>query len=257
MIKGRLSMALENFANDNANPLRIAIIGASGGIGGALAGQLAQGGQAGAVYALSRNPDRSAVAEHPVKWLSLDLTDETSIVNAAAQIASEGELDIVLIASGILHDDGLQPEKDWRMLDGKGMAKVFAINAIGPALVMKHFAPLLAKNRRTVMAALSARVGSIADNRLGGWYSYRSSKAALNQLLRTFSIELARKNRHAIVLGLHPGTVATSLSQPFQANANERFTPDQSARYLLSVIDKADASMSGKVYDWKGDQVPE
>ena len=137
------------------------------------------------------------------------------------------------------------------------MAHVFAINTIGPALVAKHALPVLDKDHRSIFAALSARVGSISDNRLGGWHSYRASKAALNQIIRTCSIELARKNRTALCVGLHPGTVDTGLSEPFQSNVpdGKLFTPTRSATSLLSVLNGLDETDTGQCFDWAGERI--
>lgn len=250
-------MFFERLASQKMKPVRVAIIGASGGIGSALVKQFSSSNQVEAVYALSRTQPQSLLVGAKTIWLPIDLLAEETIEKAAQEIEKSGALDVVIIASGLLHKGNIKPEKDWRMLESQSMSALFAINTIGPALVMKHFAPLLSKDRRSIIAALSARVGSISDNQFGGWYSYRASKAALNQIIRTFSIELSRKNKNAILLGLHPGTVSTNLSEPYQANAYERFTPEQSAGYLLSVIDQADPSMTGKIYDWKGDIIPE
>lgn len=229
----------------------IAVIGASGGIGSAFVSLLAEEHE---VTALSRlRPDslpRSA------RWHNVDLLDEASIQTAAKLVSEYGEVDAVIIASGILHDGNLQPEKDWRQIDANHMQRVFAINTIGPALVIRHFAPLLPRGGKSMIAALSARVGSIADNHIGGWYAYRASKAALNQIIRTASIELARKRKEALIIGLHPGTVATELSEPFQNNRYERFSPEQSARYLLDVMDARSTADSGRVFDWQGKEVP-
>lgn len=214
----------------------VVVIGASGGIGAALVA--ATGGMG-----LTRD--------------DLDLTDEASIEAAAARIkADHDEVDLVIVATGLLHSDGIEPEKTWRRLDPEAMAQVFAVNTIGPALVAKHFLPLLAKGRKSVFAALSARVGSIGDNRLGGWVSYRASKAALNQIIRTFSIELRRKNADAIMIGLHPGTVDTGLSEPFQGSApKEIFSPEKAADHLLKVIDQVGAGDSGDIFDWAGERI--
>jgi len=248
---------LKRLANQKKKPLRVAIIGASGGIGSALVGQLSNSNHVETIYALSRTRLQTLQVDKKAQWLPIDLLDEETIEKAANEIEKNGTVDVVIIASGLLHTENIKPEKDWRMLESQSMSALFAINTIGPALVMKHFAPVLPKGGRSIIAALSARVGSISDNRLGGWYSYRASKAALNQIIRTFSVELSRKNKDAVLLGLHPGTVSTNLSEPYQANNYERFTLQQSAEYLLSVIDQADPSMTGKVYDWKGDIIPE
>lgn len=214
----------------------VVVIGATGGIGSALAKV------AGAI-ALGR--------------AGLDLTDEASIMAAAARIkADHGAVDVVIVATGLLHGGDLAPEKTWSRLDPAAMAQVFAINTIGPALVAKHFLPLLSKDRKSVFAALSARVGSIGDNRLGGWVSYRASKAALNQVIRTFAIELKRKNPEAICIGLHPGTVDTGLSGPFQASApKEVFSPEVASEHLLNVIDGLAAADTGHVFDWAGERI--
>jgi NAD(P)-dependent dehydrogenase (short-subunit alcohol dehydrogenase family) len=189
----------------------------------------------------------------------MDVTDERSIELAAARCVSSGPLRLVIVATGVLHDgDTLQPEKSWLMLNADRLSKVFAINTIGPALVAKHFLPLLDRHHRCIFAALSARVGSISDNRLGGWYGYRASKAGLNMIIKTLSIELQRRNKFAICLGLHPGTVDSGLSAPFQANVAQPklFSATRAASELLSVIDQANAEQSGRVLAWDGQEVP-
>ena len=143
------------------------------------------------------------------------------------------------------------------MIDPAAMRRQFEVNTIGPTIVAKHVIPHLVRDRRAVLALLSARVGSISDNRIGGWHSYRASKAALNQIIRCLSIELAAKRRHAICVGLHPGTVDTALSRPFQASvaAGRLFTAEQSAAYLLRVIDGLTTAQSGRVFDWAGKEI--
>jgi NAD(P)-dependent dehydrogenase (short-subunit alcohol dehydrogenase family) len=207
--------------------------------------------------ALSRRPAGSR-PPHVVPG-TLELTDEPSIAEAAATARELGSVRLVLVATGLLHDPTLQPEKSWGALDGATLARAFATNAIGPALVAKHFLPLLPREGRSVFAALSARVGSIGDNRLGGWYAYRSSKAALNMLLKTFAIELARRAPAALCVGLHPGTVATRLSEPFRRNVapDKLFTPAYSAGRLLTVLDALRPEDSGGVFAWDGSRVPE
>lgn len=151
----------------------------------------------------------------------------------------------------------MSPEKSYRQIDGAALDRLFRVNATGPALVMRHFLPLLARDRRGVMAALSARVGSIGDNRLGGWVGYRSAKAALNQIIRTLAIELARTHPHTILAGLHPGTVDTELSAPFQRNvaADKLFTPEQAAGHLLDLIERLTPTDSGVCFDWAGERI--
>jgi NAD(P)-dependent dehydrogenase (short-subunit alcohol dehydrogenase family) len=224
------------------------VIGASGGIGAALADAIEEEAAFDRVWRFGRSMNGGA---------HLNLTDEASIAAAAALVAAGPAPALVLVATGLLHGDGVAPEKSMRELDGAAMAELFAINATGPALVAKHFLPLLPKAGRCVFAVLSARVGSIADNKLGGWYGYRASKAALNQLVRTLSIEEKRRNDRSIVVALHPGTVDTALSRPFQAGvrADQLFAPDRAAVQLLDVIDGLKAPDSGKHFGWDGAEI--
>lgn len=233
------------------------VIGASGGIGSALLGQLAKDGRYPRVLALSRLPV-APPASH-VETGPIDLTDERSIAEAADRARALGPVRLVLVATGLLHDESLRPEKHWGALEGEALARSFAVNAIGPALVAKHFLPLLPRKGRSVFAALSARVGSIGDNRLGGWHAYRASKAALNMLLKTLAIELARRAPEACCVGLHPGTVATRLSEPFrgQVAPDKLFTPERSAGCLLQVVHSLRPGDSGGVFAWDGSRVPE
>jgi NAD(P)-dependent dehydrogenase (short-subunit alcohol dehydrogenase family) len=221
------------------------IIGAHGGIGRALLEAL--DGQA--AFAAVRGLSRTSIPP-------LDLMDETSIAGAARQLVETGKpLRLVIDATGFLHGAGGTPEKSWRDLDPTAMAHAFAINAIGPALVMKHFLPVLPRHGKAVFASLSARVGSIGDNRLGGWYSYRASKAALNQLVRTAAIELKRRAPDAVCTVLHPGTVDTGLSAPFARTGLDVQSPAEAASRLLAVVDRLDAAGSGGFYDHLGERV--
>ncbi|WP_342782497.1 SDR family NAD(P)-dependent oxidoreductase [Sphingomonas xanthus] len=221
------------------------IIGSTGGIGSALSSALAERG------ASVRQLSRSATP-------SVDLTDPGSIARAATELSPDGPFDLIFLATGLLHDKALEPEKSMRAIRAETLDRYFQVNAIGPALVMRHFLPLLRPDRRAVMAALSARVGSIADNRLGGWVGYRASKAALNQIIRTLAIELGRTRPEAILVGLHPGTVDTGLSKPFQRNLRDGqlISPQQSARALLSVLDGLRPGDSGRCFDWRGKEIP-
>lgn len=221
------------------------VFGASGGIGRALVEAIRAAERFEHVVALSRNTPPS-----------IDLLDEVSLARASAYAAAKGEIRLVIDATGFLQDDRQKPEKSWRQLDAVKLARSFALNAIGPALIMKHVLPLLPRSGKTVFATLSARVGSIGDNRLGGWYSYRASKAALNQLVRTAAVELARRSPDALCIALHPGTVATSLSSPFAATGLEIHSPPAAARHLLAVIDQLAAEASGGFFDWRGQPVP-
>jgi NAD(P)-dependent dehydrogenase (short-subunit alcohol dehydrogenase family) len=221
------------------------VFGASGGIGAALLAELTDAGNFGAVMGLSRRID------------GIDLTDEASIVTAANRISQTGlPLRLVIVATGLLHEGALQPEKTWRQLDPQVLATSFAINAIGPALLAKHLLPLLPRQGKSVFAALSAKVGSIGDNRLGGWYGYRAAKAALNQLMHTAAIELARTRPEAICVTLHPGTVATPLSAPFGNPNHPPLAPQAAARRLLTVLDQATSADTGLLLDHSGVPLP-
>ena len=223
---------------------KVIVIGATGGIGSAVARALVARGAAVTGLARASSPP-------------LDLEDEGSIEAAARALAGEAPFDGMVIATGLLHAEGVTPEKALRQIDGPALDRLFRVNVTGPALVMKHFIPLMARDRRIVIAALSARVGSIGDNRLGGWVGYRSAKAALNQLIRTLSIELARTHPEAVIAGLHPGTVDTALSKPFQRHvaAATLLSPDESAAHLLDVIGRLTPSDSGGCFDWRGERI--
>ena len=232
---------------------RAAIFGASGGIGRALATVLAVRGTE--VWAGSRSGEVPEGCAHGFRF---DLTDEDSIAEAASSMVSTPP-DLVLVASGILTlADGTGPERTLKQIDASAMSEVFALNTIGPALIAKHMLPLFPRRTRAVFAALSARVGSISDNGLGGWHSYRASKAALNMLMRNFAIELGRTHKEAVVLGLHPGTVDTMLSQSFQSNLRDGqlTSPADAAENLLAVLADVSPEDSGEVLDWKGEPVP-
>ena len=223
------------------------IIGTSGGIGAALARSVRASRAFETCWSLSRSAPAKDLA---TDRLALDLTDEASIAEAAAQCR---DVSLVIVATGDLK----APEKTYRSLDPAALARAFQINTIGPALVAKHFAPLMPRNGRSVFAVLSARVGSIGDNRLGGWYGYRASKAALNQVIRTLAVEQTRSRPDSICVALHPGTVDTALSQPFQSGtpAEKLFTPERSARALLGVIDGLTPADTGGFFAWDGQAI--
>jgi NAD(P)-dependent dehydrogenase (short-subunit alcohol dehydrogenase family) len=187
---------------------------------------------------------------------AFDLEIEETIRAAAHQARRAGEVRLVIDATGVLHGEGLEPEKSWDHLDPQKMAKAFAVNAIGPALVMKHFLPLFPPSGKAVFATLSAKVGSIGDNRLGGWHSYRASKAGLNQLVRTVEVELKRRRPEAICVALHPGTVNTALSAPFAKTGLTVREPDQAAQSLLGLIDRLTLAESGGFFDYAGERLP-
>jgi NAD(P)-dependent dehydrogenase (short-subunit alcohol dehydrogenase family) len=243
--------------------LRCCVFGASGGVGAALVEQLAADDAVATVHAGSRratvDPTTGTGANAArVAAFGFDLQDESTIAASAARIAADGPLDIVIVATGLLHrPPTITPDKTYRAINAPSMAESFAVNAIGPALIAKHLLPLLRKDARSVFAALSARVGSIGDNRLGGWHAYRASKAALNMLVRNFAIEMAVTNRQAVVVALHPGTVDTALSKPFQRGvaADKLFTPTQSAKHLLRVIEGLTPADSGRCIAWDGQRI--
>ena len=224
------------------------VIGASGGIGGAFEAALIEEGAFDAVYGFARS---RGGAQH------LDLTDEASIAAAAAIVGKGAPPTLVIVATGLLHAGGHGPEKALRELDPAWLAQVYAVNAIGPALVAKHFLPIMPKAARTVFAALSARVGSISDNQLGGWHGYRASKAALNMLVRNLAIEERRRNARAIVVALHPGTVDTALSRPFQGQVQpgRLFDAERAALQLLDVIEDLKGPDSGRLFDFEGKEI--
>lgn len=218
---------------------RALIVGASGGIGAALAATLAARGVA--VTALSRRDG------------GIDLLDEASIATALG--ALQGPYGRIIVATGALELGPHRPEKSLRALDPAALAAHFALNATGPALVLKHALRLMPRDRPARFAALSARVGSIGDNRLGGWYSYRAAKAALNQLVHTAAIEVARSHPQAVVCTLHPGTVDTGLTRAYAAG-HPTVTPSVAAENLLAVLDALTPAQSGGFYDWQGQSVP-
>lgn len=227
-----------------------AIFGASGGIGQALTDLLVERGIH--VWAGSRSGNGQQSAH--LTPFAFDLTDEQSVQDAA-EAMGENPPQLVIIATGVLTlAGGIGPERSYRKLDPAVMAEVFHLNTIGPAIIAKHMVPLLPRKERSVLAALSARVGSITDNGLGGWHSYRASKAALNMLLKNLAIELARTHKQAIIAGLHPGTVDSDLSKPFQSNlADGQLTePKESATNLLTVLNGLSADDSGSVFAYDG-----
>lgn len=222
------------------------VIGASGGIGSAVGQGLEASGAFASVIATTRNGPHA-----------LDLTRESDIADLASSVKESGhDLRLIFDATGYLHGAHGGPEKSWSAIDSQAMAYQFAINTIGPALLIKHLVPLFPRTGKAVFATISAKVGSISDNRLGGWYGYRASKAALNQIVKTASIELARSRPDAICLALHPGTVATALSEPFAKRGLRLQSAKESAAALLGVIDDATADQSGQLIAYDGTTLP-
>lgn len=231
------------------------MIWGAGGLGMALAKELAARKSFERVVLVSR---AKGIDVAGVQRLQADMLDEASIEALFKKVATIGVMSLVLVATGTLHEGERQPEKSLRQINRQDMADVLAVNAIGPALIAKYAMQHMPRGGPAVFAAISARVGSISDNRLGGWYSYRASKAALNMLLKTMSIEWRRRNASAICVGLHPGTVDTKLSKPFQRGVTPEklFTLAHSAAALLDVVDHLGPDDSGKVFAYDGTELP-
>lgn len=233
----------------------IAIIGSNGAIGQAIADQFILDQSVEHIYAFSRQ-GRTFRSEKVISS-TIHLEDEDSIQDAAKAVTKDKPLDALIITTGFLHDEDTSPEKSIRDLSHQNFTKNFMINTIGPALIAKHFLPLMSKEHSNVFSCISARVGSISDNRLGGWYAYRASKAALNMTLKNLSIEASRRFKQTIIVGLHPGTVDSSLSKPFQASVSgeKLFTPEYSAQCLINIINNLKQEDSGKIIAWDGSTI--
>ena len=230
---------------------KIAIFGVNGAIGNAFVSKFLQNSNIEKIYTFSRSPlqtDNNSKVQH----LKLNITNEKEIIEASNSI--QDTLDLIIIATGILHNDKIQPEKTYANINIQQLETNFLINTISPALIIKHFIKFLPKDKKSIIGVLTARVGSISDNKLGGWYSYRASKAALNMLIKTFSIELSRKLKQNIIVGLHPGTVDSDLSKPFQGFVPKEklFSPSHSVNCLMNVLENLDLKDTGKIFDWQG-----
>jgi NAD(P)-dependent dehydrogenase (short-subunit alcohol dehydrogenase family) len=223
----------------------IGVVFGGGGIGRALMGRLLCSSGFVQVVGFSRSSQPA-----------IELLDEASLAYAAKYASDKGEIRLVIDATGFLHDRIQRPEKTWREIEPGKLARAFALNSIGPALIMKHVLPLLPRSGKAVFATLSAKVGSVGDNQLGGWYSYRASKAALNQLVHTAAIELRRQSPDAICVALHPGTVDTPLSLPFSKEGLDIQSPETAAERLLTVIDGLGPDHSGGFFDHRGQNIP-
>jgi NAD(P)-dependent dehydrogenase (short-subunit alcohol dehydrogenase family) len=249
-------------------PARVVIQGASGGLGFALAESLLCRSGVERVVLTAREPFASQelldlVSRYPrqARLVALDVTQEDSLAAASKLVEADlgQSVDLAICCAGLLHHpDGLAPEKRIETLSSENLEQVFRVNAFGPLLFAKHFWHLLAHGERAVWANVSARIGSIADNRAGGWYAYRASKAAQNMLTRTFAIEMARRAPQLICLALHPGTVATELSRPFRSRLSPEkvFSPEVAAEQLLRVIDRAEPDPRAQFKAWDGSEIP-
>ncbi len=217
------------------------VFGSTGGIGSAFVELLESDPRCKKVISLSRSSNPQ-----------IELTDESRIAEAAASI--DHDLHLLIDATGFLSDTQRSPEKSMRHLQADNLLELYHLNAVGPAMLMKHFSHLMPRKGKSVFATLSARVGSTGDNQLGGWYSYRASKAALNALLKCVAIETARTRPDAVMVSIHPGTVATPLSDPFSAN-RDRMTPRESAGQMLEVLDRLGSEQTGSFWDYKGNPI--
>lgn len=228
--------------NSLGDDYRVLVIGASGALGSAFCELLNQDPRCSGVRELGRKSSPR-----------LDLEEPESIAKAAAELAKEAPYQLILHAAGLLHRGEIKPEKSYGAIEDDAFKAVFQVNTFGPALVLRHFLPLL--DPHGAMALLSAKVGSISDNRLGGWYAYRASKAALNMLIKTAAIELARTRPQSRLLSLHPGTVISDLSQPFRGAAAAR-PASLAAQELLSLIDRLEPADSGNFFAYDGERLP-
>lgn len=228
------------------------VIGGTGGLGAALVAALQQDARYTQVLSLSRS-------HAPLGTPALDYADEATLLASAQWVAAqclEAPLRTVVVATGYLHTDGAGPERSLAQLDAPYLQRVMLVNAIGPALVAKHFAPLLPRDRVTCLAMVSAKVGSIGDNALGGWYGYRASKAALNQIVKTVAIDMTRRSKLSICVALHPGTVATALSDPFSKAGLSVRLPAVAAAELLQVVHALQPAQTGGFFGYRGNTLP-
>jgi NAD(P)-dependent dehydrogenase (short-subunit alcohol dehydrogenase family) len=230
----------------SASPENIVVVGASGAIGKAFVQRLSDQYPNAAIHSFSRSEGHSIAYDN-----------EEALAETAARVSKDRPVDWVIVASGILHDGNTRPEKSLKDLSASNFHHLFEVNTVRPALIAKYFLPVLNRERTSIFAALSARVGSISDNRLGGWYAYRASKAALNMIIKNAAIEMGRSNKMAIVVGLHPGTVDSALSKPFQANVpdDRLFSPGYSVKKMLDVMTQLTPEDSGKCFAWDGKEI--
>lgn len=234
---------------------KIIIIGSSGAIGKAFVKFYEEQNSSNIIYSFSRSNKQIDNGNTINSYI--DLENDDSITEASEFCKKEDYFDKIIITTGILHEGDLSPEKTFRNINSMSMSKVFSVNTIGPSMIAKNFIPLLNKEKKSFMGFLSARVGSISDNRIGGWYSYRASKSALNMIIKSLSIEVARNNPNAIIAGLHPGTVDSNLSNPFQKNVKEGklFSPDYSISKMADVINGLTHQNSGDCFAWDGQKI--
>ncbi|MCI5061933.1 SDR family oxidoreductase [Algiphilus sp.] len=248
------------------NPYNVLIVGANRGIGLGMVRHFCADMRVGQIFAACREPSTAtelhALAEHDcrLRAMRMDVEDDQTVADATAEILRfGGVLHAVIVTAGVLHDDGMRPERRLADIDVAAAERSFRVNALGPLLVLKHVEPLLRQSGGPAyFASISARVGSIGDNRIGGWYSYRAAKAAQNQFVHTASIELARRHSELTCVTLHPGTVDTALSEPFQGRVKPEklFSVERASRQLLTVLDGLGAKDSGGFFAWDGQPIP-
>jgi NAD(P)-dependent dehydrogenase (short-subunit alcohol dehydrogenase family) len=248
---------------ENGNAL---VVGASRGIGLGWVKQLLGDDRFGKIYGIYRNPDTASEflaleKDHPqkLKGIIADVTDEGQIAQGVSQISSDTcKLHFVIYCVGLLHEGELQPEKRLQQLNSENLLRYFQVNSIGAVLLAKHLVPLLKHRDRAIFASISAKVGSIGDNYLGGWYGYRASKAALNMFMHTVAIEYKRKAPQTIVVCLHPGTTDTRLSNPFQKNVppEKLFPVEKTVSQLMTVVENLTEEDSGEFFNWDGSHLP-
>jgi NAD(P)-dependent dehydrogenase (short-subunit alcohol dehydrogenase family) len=239
----------------NKSLKNIVVFGCSGAIGHAFIKLLSKKYSGAEIHGFSRN-----APQHPcpdVNYHVIDYHDVSAIEKAALQLSQNGPIDLVIVATGILHNDEVSPEKSLKELSTENFQLLFEVNTILPALIAKYFLPKLNTEQKAIFAALSARSGSISDNQLGGWYAYRASKAALNMIIKNAAIEIGRRNKQAVIVALHPGTVDSPLSKPFQSYvpAGALFTADYAAEKLWEVLDNLQPEHSGKFFAWDGEEI--
>lgn len=235
-------------------PRKVLVAGASGGIGRAYCRKITAQFPEVQLVRMARSLEKLEPIDSPTLDIKFDLTDENSIEAAIAELPEKSAIDWVFIATGWLHDETDKPEKSWRSLSADKLTKSYQINTFGPALFIKNLLARINPKHPVTIGVLTARVGSISDNRLGGWYSYRSSKAALNMLIKNFSIECSRMKKPVVIVGLQPGTTDTALSAPFQrgVSAEDLQTPEYTASQLINVMAALEGSDSGRLYDFLG-----
>ena len=233
----------------------IVVIGSSGAIGNAFIKRFSILFKQASIFGFSSN--QFSQSSQNIMYNYINYKNENSIKKAALIASKKSTIDILIIATGILHYGEIMPEKSLRNLSFKKFHLLFEVNTILPALIMKHFIPRLNKKSKSILAILSARVGSIADNKMGGWYSYRASKAALNMVIKNAAIETSRNNKNAIIVGLHPGTVISQLSKAFQSNVPEEklFTSDYSVKKMLEILKKLTSEHTGQFFSWDGKKI--